>query len=73
MECPSRYGDTRVIDSRQEDEKRRRRHRCRQCELRFTTFEITAEEYDRLLSVKVNMSAIRSAIQALRVVEKAVS
>jgi transcriptional regulator NrdR family protein len=70
MQCPSCHGDTQVVDSRQEDEKRRRRHRCRSCNLRFTTYEITAEEYERLQSVKVNVSAIRGAIQALRVVEK---
>lgn len=71
MECSSCHGDTLVIDSRQEEDRRYRRHRCRKCNARFTTYEITADEYERLQSVKVNMSAIRGAIQALRVVEKA--
>lgn len=70
MECLSCHGDTQVVDSRQEEGKRYRRHRCRICNTRFTTYEITAEEYERLQSVKVNMSAIRGAIQALQVVEK---
>jgi hypothetical protein len=70
MDCPSCHNDTEVIDSRQDENKRRRRHRCRRCAKRFTTFEITADEYDRLLSVRVNLAAIRSAIEALRVVEK---
>jgi transcriptional regulator NrdR family protein len=69
-ECPQCGNDTQVIDSRQDDEKRRRRHVCRRCNTRFTTYEITADEYDRLQSVKINMSAIREAIKALQVVEK---
>lgn len=73
MECPQCHRDTRIVDSRQEEGRRRRRHSCEPCGKRFTTVEITAEEYDRLLSVKINMGAIRSAIQALRVVEKSVS
>lgn len=70
MQCPSCHRRAYVIDSRQEAHRRYRRHRCRSCDARFTTYEITADEYERLQSVKVNMSAIRSAIQALRVVEK---
>lgn len=64
---------TLVIDSRQEEDRRRRRHKCRACNQRFTTFEITADEYERLQSVKINMSAIRKAISALQVVQKAVN
>ena len=65
-------GSTEVIDSRQDGQKRRRRHRCRTCSKRFTTYEITADEYDRLQSVKVNMAAIKEAIRALEVVQGAV-
>lgn len=70
MECSSCHGETLVKDSRQEEEKRRRRYRCRECDARFTTYEITADEYERLQSVKVNLSAIRGAIKALQVVER---
>lgn len=73
MECPACHAGTTVVDSRQEEEKRRRRHACNKCKKRFTTYEITADEYDRLQSVKINMGAIRSAIQALQVVSKAVN
>jgi transcriptional regulator NrdR family protein len=70
MQCPSCHRQAYVIDSRQEEHRRSRRHRCRNCDARFTTYEITADEYERLQSVKVNMGAIRGAIQALQVVEK---
>jgi transcriptional regulator NrdR family protein len=73
MECPKCHRKPRVINSRFEDGKRWRRHRCEHCGERFSTYEITADEYERLQSTKVNVSAIRSAIEALRVVEKAVS
>lgn len=66
-------GPTRVIDSRYDGEKRRRRHQCRECDARVTTYEITAEEYDNLQAVKINLSAVNEAIRALEVVKRAVS
>jgi transcriptional regulator NrdR family protein len=70
MQCPSCRHQAYVINSREEENRRYRRYRCRTCDARFTTYEITAEEYERLQSVKVNIGAIRGAIQALQVVEK---
>jgi transcriptional repressor NrdR len=40
MICPGcNYQETRVIESRHNDEKIRRRRECARCELRFTTNE----------------------------------
>jgi transcriptional regulator NrdR family protein len=61
-----------VIDSRSLTDGRRRRHRCKVCDTRFTTYEITAAEYDRLQSLAVDAKVVKAAIRALRVVEKAV-
>ncbi len=41
MKCPfCGYEDSRVIDSRPADEKKRRRRECLHCGKRFTTFEV---------------------------------
>lgn len=41
MRCPfCNYEDTKVIDSRPSDEKKRRRRECSKCGKRFTTYEI---------------------------------
>lgn len=41
MRCPfCGYEDTKVIDSRPSDEKKRRRRECTQCGRRFTTYEV---------------------------------
>lgn len=41
MRCPfCNYEDTKVIDSRPSDEKKRRRRECVKCGKRFTTYEV---------------------------------
>ncbi|MCD8328007.1 MAG: transcriptional regulator NrdR [Ruminococcus sp.] len=41
MRCPfCNYEDTKVIDSRPSDEKKRRRRECMNCGKRFTTYEV---------------------------------
>lgn len=41
MRCPfCNYEDTKVIDSRPSDEKKRRRRECNKCGKRFTTYEV---------------------------------
>ncbi len=41
MRCPfCNYEDTRVIDSRPSEEKKRRRRECPKCGKRFTTYEV---------------------------------
>lgn len=41
MKCPfCGYEDTKVIDSRPSDDKKRRRRECTKCNRRFTTYEV---------------------------------
>ena len=41
MRCPfCNYEDTKVIDSRPSEEKKRRRRECSNCGKRFTTYEV---------------------------------
>ncbi len=41
MKCPfCGFEDSKVIDSRPSEEKKRRRRECRQCKRRFTTYEV---------------------------------
>jgi transcriptional regulator NrdR family protein len=50
---------------------RRRRHACIECGERFTTYEITAEEYDGLRGVNIDRATVAGAITALKAVQRA--
>jgi transcriptional repressor NrdR len=57
MLCPKcKYDDTRVLDSRDTNEKKeiRRRRACNQCNFRFTTFERV--EFTNFLVIKKDLS-----------------
>ncbi len=54
MKCPfCGYEDTKVVDSRVIDDKKRRRRRCTSCDRRFTTYECI-ERPDLLVNKKDN-------------------
>jgi transcriptional regulator NrdR family protein len=55
-----------VIETRNSGNRRRRRHECQKCQKRFTTYEISAEEIEKLKAVKVNEAEIDSVIETLR-------
>ena len=73
MKCPfCGYGDTKVIDSRPSEGKKRRRRECSQCGKRFTTYEViekptlmvdkrdgSFEPFDREKLIKGIQSAIK--------------
>ena len=73
MRCPfCNYEDTKVIDSRPSDEKKRRRRECTNCGKRFTTYEVvekptlmvtkhdgSIEAFDRDKLVKGILSALK--------------
>ncbi|MCR5815317.1 MAG: transcriptional regulator NrdR [Ruminococcus sp.] len=73
MKCPfCGYEDTKVIDSRPSEGKKRRRRECSQCGKRFTTYEVlekptlmvdkrdgSFEPYDREKLIKGIQSAIK--------------
>ena len=49
MQCPNcNSTDLKTVDSRTSDDKHRRRRECLGCGGRFTTYEITEKEYNRL-------------------------
>jgi transcriptional regulator NrdR family protein len=70
MRCPKCQSDngSRVIDSRDhpEGEFRRRRHACGNCGERFTTYEITAAEYDKIKALEIDTAKFDDVIAALR-------
>jgi len=43
MDCPTCYGDTRVINSREGKDLIRRRRECAECKVRFTTVEVVVD------------------------------
>ncbi len=73
MKCPfCGYADTKVIDSRPSDAKKRRRRECGRCGKRFTTYEVVEkpllmvykkdqsfEPFDRMKLFKGMQSAIK--------------
>lgn len=49
MQCPNcNSTDLKTVDSRASEDKHRRRKECQSCGGRFTTYEITEKEYNRL-------------------------
>ncbi len=73
MKCPfCGYADTKVIDSRPSDAKKRRRRECSRCGKRFTTYEVVEkpllmvykkdlsfEPFDRVKLIKGLQNAIK--------------
>ncbi len=73
MKCPfCGFEDTKVIDSRPSEEKKRRRRECTNCQRRFTTYEIVEkpmlmvfkrdgsfEPFDRMKLIAGILSAIK--------------
>lgn len=69
MTCPSckRPGRAKIIDSRaRPDGSVRRRHRCLICGCRFTSIEVSFEEFERLQIRAREMSILPSLIKGLR-------
>lgn len=72
MTCPACHGKTRVIDSdedRNVSNVRRRRYECWACATRFSTYEITVAEYEKVQATKVNTAQIDSTIATLELIK----
>lgn len=72
MRCPhcQADNDSHVIDSRDCTGKqaRRRRHLCNECKGRFTTYEIPAAQYEKMLSVDVaEIDSVITTLQSIKV------
>lgn len=64
-------GNSAVIDSRDSlsGKSRRRRHECLHCGQRFTTYEITATEYERVKAIRIDVAQLDTTIATLRAVK----
>lgn len=69
VQCPRCNGESKVIDSRDGETARRRRRECLRCKNRYSTYEIHAEEYDKLQMVKIDAGQIDAAITALQAIK----
>jgi transcriptional regulator NrdR family protein len=72
MTCPTCTSPARVIDSRADDgdgSVRRRRYQCRACDTRFSTYEISAEEYEKVQAMAINTAQIDATIATLRAIK----
>jgi transcriptional regulator NrdR family protein len=70
VQCPECNGESRVIDSRDTDEARRRRRVCLHCGHRYTTYEIHAAAYERLQMLKVDIEKVESVIVSLTAIKE---
>ena len=63
--------DSHVLDSRNHevDNARRRRHQCNNCNHRYTTYEVPAEEYEKIQTIKMDVSQIDSVVSLLRMIK----
>ena len=68
VQCPRCNGESKVIDSRDGETARRRRRECLRCKHRYSTYEIHANEYDRLQVIEIDMGQIEAAITTLRAI-----
>jgi transcriptional regulator NrdR family protein len=72
MICSSCAGTTHVIDSRADDgdgSVRRRRYQCWECDARFSTYEISATEYEKVQAMAINTTQIDATIATLRAIK----
>lgn len=69
VQCPACNGESRVIDSRDGEDSRRRRRECGSCKHRYTTYEIHAAAYDRLQALKVSTQDLDSVIAKLHTIK----
>lgn len=68
VQCPKCNGESKVIDSRDEETARRRRRQCDNCNHRYSTYEIHADEYNRIRKLKVDAAQIEPVIATLRAI-----
>lgn len=72
IRCPHCNGlDAFTVDSRYclDTQTRRRRYECSRCEQRFSTYEITAVEYEKIQVAKVDENQIDGVIASLRAIK----
>lgn len=69
IQCPECNGESRVTDSRDGIDARRRRRECYICKHRYTTYEIHAEQYDKLQTLRVDTEQFDSIIATLRAIK----
>lgn len=57
-----------MIDSRDSlsGKSRRRRHECNNCGERFTTYEITAAEYEKIKAIRIDVAQLTTTIATPR-------
>lgn len=67
VQCPRCNSQSKVFNSRDVNQARWRRRRCMKCGHRYSTYEIHAEEYERLQQVDVNK--IDAAITVLNTIK----
>ena len=62
MKCPDCSGKTGVIESRDVQGRYRRRRACNECRWRFTTYEVTKGELEKLLHAERVLSKVEKLI-----------
>lgn len=73
MNCPNCGGETKVVDSRPQEDGVQRRRECLECKERFKTVEIDSELYQKLLyaptKAEIVYKSIGKLMDAIRTLE----
>jgi transcriptional regulator NrdR family protein len=72
LSCPNcSHARAHVIDTNMRDGglARRRRNECKSCKFHFTTYEVLAEEYEKMLTMRVDAKEFESVISQLRAIK----
>jgi transcriptional regulator NrdR family protein len=72
LSCPNcGHARAHVIDTNMRDggAARRRRNQCKSCQFHFTTYEVLAEEYEKMLTMRVDAQEFESVISQLRAIK----
>lgn len=62
IQCPQCNGESHVVDSRDEETARRRRRQCDSCHHRYTTYEIHADEFNRIRKLEPVITTLRAVL-----------
>lgn len=58
MTCPICGGDTKILETRSNEDSIKRRRKCLECDYRFCTIEVDKDFYERLVKINVRLQKI---------------
>lgn len=60
MTCPMCGGDTKILETRSNEDSIKRRRKCLDCGYRFLTLEVDKDFYERLVKINARLQQIQN-------------